>query len=76
MKVEVRCPACSKKGEVEIEKEQIKNSSRGLLAINISNAFCEHQFVAYIDENLKVRDCFLTDFEVEIPELKFDKVKI
>jgi len=71
MKIEIRCPSCSKKGEIEISEDDIKNSKRGLLAVNIrSGTFCEHTYIVYIDQNCKVRDCFLTDYEIEIPDLK------
>jgi hypothetical protein len=79
MKIEVRCPSCSKMGEIEISEDDIKNSRRGLLAINIrSGSFCDHTYIAYIDQNRKVRDCFLTDFEIQIPTIEqvFQEEKI
>jgi hypothetical protein len=56
-------------GNIELSEERMQNVTRGLLAINISpNTVCEHSFIAYIDKNLVVRDCFMTDFTIEIPE--------
>lgn len=70
MDIEVRCPACSKPGKIEVSEERLKKASRGLLAINISaDIVCEHSFIAYIDRNLEVRDCFMADFQIELPEL-------
>ncbi len=70
-KIEIRCPACSKKGYMEIDDSILERKmERGIMTINLGkNQICEHTFVAYIDNNLNVRDCFLTDFQIEIPEL-------
>ncbi|TFG22885.1 MAG: hypothetical protein EU529_09160 [Promethearchaeota archaeon] len=70
-KIEIRCPACSKKGYMEVDGGLLdKKMERGIMTINLGkNQICEHTFVAYIDNNLKVRDCFLTDFQIELPEL-------
>jgi regulator of sigma D len=71
MKIEIRCPSCRKRGFIEVSEEKIRETSRGLLAINVSeNIICEHSFVAYVDKNLEVRDCFMADFQIEIPVLK------
>ena len=71
MKIEIRCPSCGKRGFIEVSEEKIKETSRGLLAINVSeNIICKHSFVAYIDKNLEVRDCFMADFQIEIPVLE------
>ena len=80
-KVQIICPSCSKQGYIEIMEETIKNVTRGLLAVNIaSHTICEHIFIAYIDKNLNVRDYFIADFQVEIPEIvpkkKFEEFKV
>lgn len=68
--VKIECPICDKKGTIEVSEEIMKNVSRGLLAINISDGIvCSHSFIAYIDINFEVRDYFTTDFQVEIPEI-------
>ncbi len=70
-KVDVRCPACSKRGFLEIPEEIISKSLRGVSAINVDkDKICAHSFVAYIDKNLAVRDCFLTDFQLELPQME------
>lgn len=70
-KIEIRCPACSKRGYMEIDGVILdRKMDRGIMTINLGkDQICEHTFVAYIDNNLQVRDCFLTDFQIEIPEL-------
>ncbi|MHA1758212.1 MAG: hypothetical protein ACTSVV_15670 [Promethearchaeota archaeon] len=64
--IEVHCPKCNKKGKIEVLEEAVKNVSRGLLAISVPiGTVCEHQFIAYIDKNLAVRDCLMADFQIE-----------
>lgn len=66
----IQCPICQKKGKLDVPEELLKNAERGLLAINISeDIICEHSFMAYVDKNLAVRDYFVADFKVEIPQL-------
>jgi len=70
MKVELRCPACNSIGFIEVSEEELNNVSRGLLAVNVSeDIICQHTFVAYVDKNLNVRDCFIADFHIEIPDM-------
>lgn len=71
VKVEIRCPSCNKRGYIELEEEIINQSSRGVTAINVAkDQICSHSFVAYVDKNLDVRDCFLTDFQIELPTME------
>ena len=71
VEIEVRCPSCSKRGFIEVEKDVIKGSSRGVAAINIAKEqICPHAFIVYVDKNLIVRDCFLADFQIELPQMK------
>ena len=37
------------------------------------NSICEHSFLVYIDKNLSIRDCFLTDFTIQIPDMDIEK---
>ncbi len=68
--IQVTCPSCKKKGNIEISDEAIKNVSRGLLAINVaSEIVCDHSFIAYVDKNLSIRDYFIADFQIEIPDI-------
>ena len=69
-KLEVRCPSCSNRGYIEISEEEVEKATRGVYAVNISEGItCEHSFVAYIDKNLSVRDTFIADFQLELPEI-------
>ena len=76
VKVEIRCPACSKVGKVEIEENIISQSVRGITAVNVAEFLvCEHSFVAYIDKNLAVRDCFVADFQIELPQIEQQEIE-
>jgi hypothetical protein len=45
-----------------------------LLAVNIApGMICDHTFIAYVDKNLTVRDCFVADFKIEAPEADISK---
>ncbi len=73
-KLEVRCPICAKWEIVEILDDATKNVKKGLLAVNISpGMICEHSFIAYVDKNLVVRDCFIADFKIEASEAEIDQ---
>ncbi len=74
VKVEIRCPACSKRGNIEVAEDVINQSSRGVTAVNIADGqICSHTFIAYIDKNLAVRDCFITDFQIELPQIEAER---
>ncbi|MGV9172022.1 MAG: hypothetical protein ACOC44_20280 [Promethearchaeia archaeon] len=75
-KIDIRCPDCRKKGYIEIDEDIINNSSRGVAAINIAKEqICSHAFIVYIDKNFIVRDCFLADFQIELPEITVEGEK-
>ncbi len=68
--IEIRCPTCGVKGEIEVSPDAMKGVARGLLAINIADGtICEHSFIAYVDRNLDIRDYFVADFKIEIPQI-------
>ena len=69
-KIEVRCPSCSGRGFIEVSEVEVEKAKRGVFAVNVSEGIiCEHSFVAYIDKNFMVRDTFITDFQLELPEI-------
>jgi len=69
-KVEVRCPSCPGIGFIEVSEDDVEKAKRGVFAVNVSEGFiCEHSFVAYIDKNFMVRDTFMTDFQLELPDI-------
>jgi len=73
----IRCPSCKKSGKIAISEDLIKSTSRGLLAVNIAaGIICPDSFIAYIDKNYSVRDYFIADFQIEIPDLPEERVKI
>ncbi len=75
-KLEVRCPSCSSRGYIEISEEEVEKAARGVFAVSVSEGIaCEHSFVAYIDKNLTVRDAFIADFQLELPEITAPTVK-
>jgi len=68
-KIEVRCPSCAGRGFIEVSEEEVERAARGVFSVNIlEGIICEHSFVAYIDKNFIVRDTFMTDFQLELPE--------
>jgi len=72
-RIQVFCPTCGNKGDIEVSEEALVNVTRGLLAVNIAkDSICTHAFIAYIDKNQKVRDYFMTDFQIEVPEIETD----
>jgi len=71
VKLEVRCPICSKRGNIEVSEEEVKNSTRGLFAVNIpEDVICLHSFIAYVDKNLTIRDTYTADFQIELPDFE------
>ena len=75
-KLEVRCPSCSNRGYIEISEEEVDKAARGVYAVNVTEGItCEHSFVAYVDKNLTVRDTFIADFQLELPEITSPQVK-
>lgn len=70
VEIVVRCPECYRKGKIEVESNIVSKSLRGVTAINVAEFFiCDHSFIAYIDKNLAVRDCIITDFQLDLPQV-------
>ena len=68
--IQIICPSCGDKGNIEVAPDALKHVTRGLLAINIpASTICQHSFIAYLDRNLHVRDYFVADFQIELPEM-------
>lgn len=64
--VQIVCPICKKVGYIDIDKDSLRQNSRGITAINISmEHICPHSFLAYVDRNFHVRDFMIVDFNVE-----------
>lgn len=76
-KIEIRCPNCNKQGFIELSIEKFPNIARGLLAINIAaNTICSHSFIVYVDKNLRIRDYFIADFQIHLPDITIDKKEL
>jgi len=74
VRIRIICPVCHKSSYIDVLVDVIKGVSRGLLSVNISPGLvCSHNFIAYIDKNLNVRDYFATDFQIELPKLINEK---
>lgn len=67
-RINITCPSCKRKGTLEVSDELIKSNVSGLLGVNVMNYGCNHSFIVYIDKNFTVRDYFIADFQIEIPE--------
>ena len=76
--VRIVCPSCKKQGNIDVSLDVLKGATKGLLAINISpDIICPHSFVAYVDKNLKIRDYFMADFKIQLPEISsIEKVSV
>jgi len=73
-KLEVRCPSCSSRGIIEVSETDVEKAARGVFAVNVlEDVACEHSFVAYVDKNLTVRDTFIADFQLELPDVVPDQ---
>lgn len=76
MILKVRCPTCGKWGEIEVSEDAIKSISHGLLAINVpEKIICSDSFILYIDKNLNIRDSFVADLNLELPNAVIEKSK-
>ena len=75
--IQIRCPSCHTNGIIEVDDYALKNVTRGLLAVYVEvNMICEHSFVTYVDKNLIIRDYFIADFKIELPEkVPFEKIE-
>jgi hypothetical protein len=73
VEIDIYCPACKKKGVIKVQENLINKSVRGITAINVAEYLvCDHSFVAYIDNTLSVRDCFLYDFSFDLPRIEME----
>jgi hypothetical protein len=73
MLIEIICPICKSKKQLNIP-ESIINQSKQLTAVSIQKGMlCNHHFQLFIDKNFKVRGYQKIDFEVS-PIKKRDKI--
>lgn len=69
--IKIICPTCNTRGQISVKKNIIDRNKKGVTAINVAeNLICKHSFITYVDKNLDIRDAFVCDFKVEIPQIE------
>ncbi|MBN1800880.1 MAG: hypothetical protein JW891_05195 [Candidatus Lokiarchaeota archaeon] len=69
--IQIRCPSCKQVGYINLEIDKLPRNEKGVTSIDIhEKVICNHSFIAYIDGNNEVRDCFIVDFKLKLPEIK------
>lgn len=70
-RVKIHCPVCNTSGKIQVDESLLENNQKGITAVNIEESIiCSHSFVAYIDKNYNVRDSFVSDFKIDLPDIK------
>jgi hypothetical protein len=73
MLIVIICPSCSARKKIDVQEGIINQAARGVTAINIPQGqMCDHYFIAYIDKNFAVRDCFIADFQIVLPQMEME----
>ena len=76
VRVTIKCPECSAIDRIEVDENIIAHNERGITAVNVvKSTMCSHSFIVYIDTNFAIRDSFVTDFNVELPQIKVDDTR-
>lgn len=69
--IKVTCPSCAKSGQIKIEGEIVNSVIRGITALNVEQGvICEHNFIAFIDKDYNIKDCFICDYKLELPQVQ------
>jgi len=69
--IKVTCPSCAKSGQIKIEGEYVNFVSRGITALNVEQGvICEHNFIAFIDKDYNIKDSFICDYKLELPQVE------
>ncbi|TXT60684.1 MAG: hypothetical protein BAJALOKI3v1_880007 [Promethearchaeota archaeon] len=70
-RVKIHCPVCNTSGKIQVDERLLETNQKGITAINIDESIiCSHSFVAYIDKNYNVRDSFVSDFKIDLPDVQ------
>ncbi|MHA1602309.1 MAG: hypothetical protein ACTSVU_09185 [Promethearchaeota archaeon] len=70
------CPVCHKQKRIPAPIDVIKNKETGATSVYIpSGMVCEHEFYAYIDKNLAVRDYLVLEYSLQDEAKKTEKIK-
>ncbi|MBD3341924.1 MAG: hypothetical protein GF353_22670, partial [Candidatus Lokiarchaeota archaeon] len=73
-RVKIHCPVCNTSGKIQVDESLLENNQKGITAVNIEESIiCSHSFVTYIDKNYNVRDSFVSDFKIDLPDIKIQK---
>ncbi|MFX1273842.1 MAG: hypothetical protein ACFFBP_13925 [Promethearchaeota archaeon] len=71
MNVDISCPACKRTGQIQIKDNMVESSHRNVTVVDIAqDTICEHSFIVFIDKDLKIKDCYVCDFKIELPKGK------
>ncbi len=74
IELRVLCPECEKVGFLKVDENIVEKSLRGITAIEVPELLlCDHSFMVYIDKNYAIRDSFITDFKIKLPQIIMDQ---
>ncbi len=74
--IQVNCPYCQTPGNIDVPDHALKEFDRGVKSVSINkDIVCSHEFIAYFDRNLDIRDYFLIDFRIKLPEIEPIKIE-
>jgi len=69
--INVTCPACNKSGQITIRGNEVQSVIKGVTALNVEQGLiCEHQFIAFIDKEYNIKDSFIYDYKLELPQVQ------
>ncbi|MHA1340004.1 MAG: hypothetical protein ACTSRZ_07405 [Promethearchaeota archaeon] len=76
LKARVICPKCQKSEYIEISRELLKRSGKGLTTILIpKDLICEHSFQIFVDRNGAVRGYETPDYELTFSPMEEEEEK-
>ncbi len=63
--IEVACPACDKKGKIDVPLNLIVDSDKGTVTVDVPpNVVCTHAFQVFLDKNGNIRGYQKVDFQL------------
>ena len=63
--IEMQCPICKTTEKIYLGDKPLAKSPRGLTCIMVgTNSICSHSFIAYVDNNMTMRESFTCDFAI------------
>lgn len=74
-KIPVICPFCKAVGGVDVPRKDVRKNEGGLLRVLLApEIICEHCFLIYVDNNLKIRSYLPIDNQLGISRLSPVKI--